>query len=404
MGLARRALTAASGVWVAGLALLLLALAPPARGAEGGLEILGVAHEREGEGLRLAFRVDGDPAFSLFTLVEPWRVVIDLPPFDWRAEARETARLPGIRALRHGLFRHDTGRIVIELDRPMAVRRAGLVPVRGGFALEIALAPTGAAAFAETAGWPEGARWSRARRIERAPEGQVVVAIDPGHGGIDPGASLGGLLEKDIVLAFGHVLAARIAAFPGLYPVMTRVDDRFLPLRERIKIAREAGAHVFVSLHTDSLASGEADGASLYTLDRRGTDSAAEAFAERENRADVLAGVDLAGEGDDVARLLVDLARRGSKAESIKLADLIVEALDGRVKLLDTRPHRRGNFFVLKAPDLPSVLVELGFLTSALDRERLQDPAWRRAMAEGIATGIARWVAVASPGFLAPRG
>lgn len=185
---------------------------------------------------------------------------------------------------------------------------------------------------------------------------------------------------------------------------MTRIDDRFLPLRERLKIAREAGAHLLVSLHTDSLASGEADGASVYTLDREGTDSAAEAFAERENRADVLAGVDLAGEGDDLARLLIDLARRGSRAESVKLADLIVEALDGRVALLDTRPHRRGNFFVLKAPDLPSVLVELGFLSSELDRARLVDPAWRRAMAEGIATGIARWVAVASPGFIAPRG
>ncbi|WP_285673490.1 N-acetylmuramoyl-L-alanine amidase [Paralimibaculum aggregatum] len=352
----------------------------------------------------LTLGLSGDAVFSLFTLTEPYRVVIDLPPFAWRAAPVAPGAMPGIVAIRHGLFRHDSGRVVIELDRPLAVRRAGLVPVRGGFALRLGLAPVSRQAFAASAGWPENARWQAGAPTPIEGSGEVLVAIDPGHGGIDPGTAHGDLVEKDLALAFGRSLAQAVARRPGLSAFLTRVDDRYIPLRQRVKLARQAGAHVFVSLHADSLAAGEADGVSIYTLSAQGTDSAAAAFAERENRSDVLAGVNLAGSEDDVTRLLIELARRGSKSEAIKLAESIVGALSGRVALLPTRPHRRGNFFVLKAPDLPSVLVELGFLSSPVDRARLVDPAWRAQLAEGIAEGIADWVDVASPGFLVPRG
>jgi N-acetylmuramoyl-L-alanine amidase len=189
----------------------------------------------------------------------------------------------------------------------------------------------------------------------------------------------------------------------GFQAALTRRDDRFVPLRGRVRMAHAAGAHLMLSLHTDTLESGEAEGASLYTLSREGTDDAADAFAERENRADILAGADLSGAEDDVTRLLIALARRGTEAESVKLAETLVDALRGTTRLLDTRPHRRGNFFVLKAPDLPSVLIELGFLSSPADRARLADPDWNARMADALAQGVADWAKLASPGFLAPR-
>jgi len=177
-----------------------------------------------------------------------------------------------------------------------------------------------------------------------------------------------------------------------------------VPLAERIRLARAAGAHLFLSLHADSLRWGEVSGMSVYTLSPTGSDAAADAFAERENRADVLAGADLAGVADDVTRLLIDLARRASGAESMRLAESMIAALGDGVDLLDTRPHRRGNFYVLKAPDMPSALIELGFLTSEADRARLRDPAWRARVVARIVAGVEAWAAGASPGFLGRGG
>ena len=158
-----------------------------------------------------------------------------------------------------------------------------------------------------------------------------------------------------------------------------------------------------ISVHADSLAAGRASGMAAYTLSERGTDQAAEALAARENRSDVLAGADLEGESDDLTRLLVELAQRGTKDESGKLARAILEASRGNLQLLRTRPLRQANFRVLKAPDIPSILLEIGFLDSAKDRKRLTDAVWRRKAVRHIVDGIADWRKVASPGFVTPR-
>jgi len=232
---------------------------------------------------------------------------------------------------------------------------------------------------------------------------EVLIAIDPGHGGIDPGAASGGLVEKTVVLDFALRLAAAISATPGLEAVLLRDDDTFMTLSQRIRQARRLGARVIVSLHADTTGEGIAEGAHLYTLSREGTDEAAVELAERENRADVIGGVDLAGESDDLAALLVDLAQRGTTAESEKLAKSVLAALSGKVALLSTRPHRRANFRILKAPEIPSILVELGYMSNAQDRERLASESWNASMAAALAEGILRWSRVASPGFLAPK-
>jgi len=228
--------------------------------------------------------------------------------------------------------------------------------------------------------------------------------IDPGHGGIDPGASSHGLIEKTLVLRFSERLRRHIEAVPGLTARVTREDDRLVPLRERLRLAREARAHVMISLHTDALAEGKADGVSFYTLSNEGVADARQAFVDRENRADVLAGADLEGEADDVTQLLIDLARRGTNDQSIRLAGHMRDMLEGEIPLLRTRPHRYGNFYVLKAPDMPSVLVELGFLDSAKDRKRLTDVVWQERVAARLATAVERWAAEAPEGFLDATG
>ncbi len=236
-----------------------------------------------------------------------------------------------------------------------------------------------------------------------APAGEVVVAIDAGHGGVDPGASATGVAEKQITLEFARRLATHIDRVPGLRAFLIRADDSFLTLSQRIRRARDGGANLIVSLHADTTREGRAEGAHVYTLSRDGTDAAAIELAARENRADIIGGVALAGEPDDLAALLIDLAQRGTGDEAEKLAAAVLEAMAGNVTLLPTEPHRRANFRVLKAPEIPSILVELGYLSNAGDRRRMASGEWRDRMAAALARGIHRWTGIASPGFLEPR-
>jgi len=383
-------------------AFLLVLLLPWAAAADPPL-VLGVDRVEETAGPRLVFDLSGPARVEPFTLTDPPRIVLDFPALAWPGGPPRTGPR-GVAAIRFGLFRPGRMRMVIELDRPMLLREAFVAPRGGHHRLEIALAPSDSESFAAATGRPAAALWTAARRPSPASPGQIVVAIDPGHGGIDPGAEIDGLREKDIVLEIGLMLAERIDATGGMVPFLTREDDRFVPLAERIRLARAAGAHLFLSLHADSLRWGEVSGMSVYTLSPTGSDAAADAFAERENRADVLAGADLAGVADDVTRLLIDLARRASGAESMRLAESLLAGLGDGVDLLDTRPHRRGNFYVLKAPDMPSALIELGFLTSEADRARLRDPAWRARVVARIVAGVEAWAAGASPGFLGRGG
>lgn len=233
--------------------------------------------------------------------------------------------------------------------------------------------------------------------------GEIVVAIDAGHGGIDPGASSGGLVEKEVALGFARRLARNLEAADGLRPLLLRDDDSFLTLSQRIARAREGGAHVLVSIHADTTERGDAEGAHVYTLSAEGSDAAAEELAERENRAEIIGGVALAGEPDDLALLLVELAQRGSGDESAKLARAALAELGGAVALLPTEPHRRANFRILKAPEIPSILVELGYMSNEADRTRLVSEAWLEQVAAALTRGIGRWAAGASPGFLAPK-
>lgn len=368
--------------------------------------VSGLGHGVHGARVRLVMDVAPVPAFAAFTLRSPDRLVIDFPALDWALPDLDPSQIPYIDGIRYGLFRADRARIVLDLSEPVALERIFTEPPRGSEPgkLVMDLSPVDRAAFDARAGLPEHARWtSTPPPVPEPDHGEIVVAIDPGHGGVDPGASWGRMTEKDVVMGFAKVLAEEIRRRPGMTPYLIRDKDEFVPLAERVARAHRAGANAFLSIHADSLLEGGASGMSLYKLSRTGSDKSATRLAERENRSDLLAGADLSGESDALARLLVELAQRGTTEETAKLAMSILDALQGQLKLLRTRPLRAGNFRVLKAPDIPSLLVELGFLDNKADRKRLNDPEWRAKAASRIAQGIDDWAQVASPGFLSPR-
>ncbi len=217
-----------------------------------------------------------------------------------------------------------------------------------------------------------------------------LVVLDPGHGGIDTGTKApSGELEKDIVLDFAQRLRQRLEKSGKVRVVMTRSDDTFVELADRVHIARNAGAALFVSIHADWLSHGEgdADGATIYTLSETATDSEAARLAEKENRADVIAGVDLKAEPDDVAGILIDLAQRETKSYSLQFAHKLVSEIRP-VARLHKNPLKSAGFRVLRAPDIPSVLIELGYVSNRQDLRSLLSDAWRNKTADAIAKAI----------------
>jgi N-acetylmuramoyl-L-alanine amidase len=324
---------------------------------------------------------DAPAEAEAFTLDDPPRVVADFPGA--RLALPPTAGAGLVTRLRHGLGAPGRARLVLDLAAPAAVSLR-----RDGAALTLRLTATDAARFRAGAGWPAGLGPAFALPPGAA---RPTVAIDPGHGGADPGAIRGGVREKDVTLAFSRDLAARLRA-EGFAVALTRDADVFVPLTERVARARDAGADLFLSIHADALPRDAASGVSIYTLSGAASDAEAEALARRENRADAAAGGAFAGEDPDVAAALIDLVRHETLAEGERMARALLAALP-RDDLLSGRPHRSAAFRVLKAPEMPSALIEIGFLSSARDRARFEDPAWRARAVSAITEAVTAWFA-----------
>jgi N-acetylmuramoyl-L-alanine amidase len=229
-----------------------------------------------------------------------------------------------------------------------------------------------------------------------------VVVIDPGHGGIDNGTQAGGESEKSLVLGFGLALRDRLDKNSKYRVVMTRTDDTFIPLADRVRIARNQSAALFVSIHADALPrrEGDAQGATIYTLSDRASDAEAERLAEAENKADAIGGVNLTEEPTDVADILIDLAQRETRTFSNRFARLLMGEMKNTVRM-HKRPLKSAGFRVLKAPDVPSVLIELGYVSNKGDREHLVSENWRSrtvgSMAQAIDIFLAKRLATAGP-------
>lgn len=226
-----------------------------------------------------------------------------------------------------------------------------------------------------------------------SPPLRPTIVIDPGHGGIDPGAiSRKGTSEKNVVLAFAKALQEELGRSGRYRVLMTRSDDTFLSLSDRVRVARSNNADLFVVIHADSLSGANARGATVYTVSEKASDVEAEALAQKENRADIIAGVDLAVENEEITGILIDLAQRETKNYSVSFAKTLVKELKP-VARLNGRPVRSAGFRVLKAPDVPSVLLELGYLSNRSDESLLLSPKWRGKVAGAVSGAIGRYFA-----------
>ncbi|MEY4983738.1 MAG: hypothetical protein RIR62_2004 [Pseudomonadota bacterium] len=325
----------------------------------------------------------------------PPRAVIDFREVDWQGIASVPRDAGAVTGLRAGTFRPGWSRLVLALSGPFTVASAAM-ETAGPVTVRLRLVPASAADFAAAAALPEPAGWTLPDPAAVPPpvrrgDGPLVVVLDPGHGGIDPGAERAGETEANLMLTFARELKEVLIRDGNFDVVMTRNEDVFVPLETRISIARAAAAHVMVSLHADALAEGEAEGATIYTLSEDATDEAARALAERHDRDDLLSGVDLSAQDDLVATVLMDMARTETQPRVDRLAVAMESAIKGAGLKMHRRPIQSGGFSVLKSPDIPSILIEAGFMSSPADLERLRDPAWRAQLAGAIRDGLKAW-------------
>lgn len=359
-----------------------------------------------------------DPVkFRIFTLASPDRLVIDMPEVLWRLKGPSAPSGTGaVRSYRYGLFRPGNSRFVIDLNRPVKTGEPMILPPQDGYGyrLVLDLFPATQAAFEQTAGWPADLRAREQAAAELAslppemapappstapvsgPEpSRKVVVIDPGHGGIDSGTiGVTGLQEKDVVLDQGMRLAKVLRA-RGYTVYLTRTTDVFIPLYSRAPFARRHHADLFVSLHADSNPNPSVQGASIYTLSERGSDKEAAALAQKENQSDIIAGIDLSGDNSSVASILIDMTQRDTMNRSSRFAQTLVHQLSGVTDVLAREPHRSANFVVLRAPDVPAVLIELGYLSNDADCRQMATSVWRNRVAGALADAVERQLAPA---------
>ncbi len=374
-------------------------IAPPA----GPAKATGIAIATQGASTRVTLSLTAAADLQVFTLADPYRLIIDAADVDFELPASLARQSGGlVQSLRFGLIAPGRSRIVIDLSGPAAVtdNRDSVAKARGPAQLQISLTPS----------TPEGFATALARQPPPAPPPQPsvpwqpsvkrdenakpVIVIDPGHGGIDGGAvGAANVVEKDLVLAVSRQLRQLLAA-TGRYDVrMTRATDTFVSLDARVAFSRAAEASLFVSLHADSVADAalaqKAHGATIYTLSETATNSAAQRLADKENAADARVGLSASSlsESEQIKSILSDLVHRETQNFSMKFKKLVVDRM-GRDRLLARDPARAAAFRVLRQENTPSVLIELGFLTNAEEVQEMQTPAWQQKVARAITTAV----------------
>jgi N-acetylmuramoyl-L-alanine amidase len=367
------------------------------------------------EKTRLVLDMSAMSDFRVFVLQEPYRMVIDLPEFEWHAPPVGSVSQAGVRAVRYGRLKPGVSRIVFDLDRPVAVRTAFALPGQTGKPDRLVIdfnsvsqsvfnsektrvfgtLPVESAATA-----PSDQSYRTASLAQVAPPiptpplppskgRKPLIVIDPGHGGVDPGATgANRTFEKNVVLNLARELKKQLEDSGQYRVLMTRDSDVFIKLSDRVNFARTHEADLFVSIHADSIDKPGVRGSSVYTLSDKASDAQTEKLAARENRADLIAGVDLSTEDQDVANILVDLTMRDTMNQSRFFANKLVDTMRAQgINTLDT-PHRYAGFAVLKAPDIPSILIEAGFMSNRQEAEMLNAPTHRRSLAGAIRRGI----------------
>ncbi len=404
---------------------------------------------KQANGIRVVLETSGQVDLSIFTLADPYRVVVDLPQVGWRLPTRPLPRDVGqLQKLRYGLFKPGQSRLVLDLRSPAVVVNAFLLrPGEGqGFRavidlegvthqafvrsvrtprIQVAKAtppppvpvaavpklrprPVTTLRFPAVPAPPPQAATPPSRLVATPPSplaaipptpkplpakrrGRRTIVIDPGHGGADPGTTgVGGSYEKHITLAVAREIKRDLEATGRYRVVLTRSRDVFVRLRDRTATAREADADLFISIHANAIENSKIRGLSIYTLSEKASDAEAAALAEKENKSDLIAGIDLSGETAEVTNILIDLAQRETMNQSARLAAMMVREFKRDIRLL-RNTHRFAGFAVLKAPDVPAVLLELGFLSNRRDERALQRKGHRAKLAAAIRRSADRY-------------
>lgn len=414
VAVARHAFSRVISIFAAALLALFLAISgtlPHATAQEVRRTATSATFSGNARATDIAFTFTSPVSYSVYVLPDPWRLVIDMPEVDFALP--EHVPLPEgglITGYRHGALDKGRSRIVIDMAVPALIRTANVEKFPDGTArIRVSIMASSEKQFRltyrpggrETAGdlpplpAPEHTTGETVATQDPASarSGKPRIVIDPGHGGMDPGAvGVGKVLEKDIVLAFSQALRTALEQ-SGRYEVsLTREDDRFLSLRTRRDLARERKGDLFIAIHADILRGPSVRGATLYTVSDKASDAEADALAKKENNSDVIAGVSLGAENADVSDILIDLTLRETKGRSLNFAHAAVKHLRTST-LLTSHPLRSAGFAVLKAPDVPSVLLELGYLSNPDDVALLQSPDWQKATAASLAGAVDEYFA-----------
>ncbi len=350
---------------------------------------------------RIVIDFDREPRFSVHYIANPERIVVDLPATAFGFPAKDLEARGLFKDIRYGTMDEGSARIVLTAARPVQLALAKVQSDENGNGHRLVLDAEmiDKQKFAElvkTQSWNDQAdaaeTTSAIPQPEKAAPGDFVIAVDAGHGGIDTGA-IGvdtKTEEKQVTLSFARALADRLNKEPGIKAFLTRDDDEFLSLSQRVLIARQNHAGLFISLHADTLKQKDIRGATVYTISDRASDKLAADLAERENLSDQIAGKETVAEPPEVADILLDLTRRETQAFSISLAESVLASFKDQVGTINN-PHRHAGFRVLQAPDVPSILLELGFLSNVEDEKLLLDDAWRLKMADLLTDAVKRY-------------
>ncbi|CAN7445798.1 N-acetylmuramoyl-L-alanine amidase [Phyllobacterium sp. LjRoot231] len=379
-------------------------------------ELAALTYQAAGDELRtrVVINFDREPDISTMLLDQPHRLAIDLPKAVFAFDKKSVEPRGLITDVRYGLIDASRSRIIFTLKGPFVVEKLNVIKNDNspGYRLVADFVASSDRTFAEalktqnattasTDTAPKGDRLASAapNEVSNAPKPFTIV-IDPGHGGIDSGAeSASGIMEKNVTLMFAQQLRDELAKLPGLRVEMTRSDDTFLRLTERVRIARQYEANLFISIHADTINRGNIRGATVYTVSDKASDAESRAMADRENRSDAVAGVAFDNEAPEIADILMDLTRRETHTFSLSFAKTVVKSLKKDVNMINN-PHRFAGFQVLRAPDVPSVLVEIGYLSNAEDEKLMLDPAWRSHVAERLALAVGEFANMKMAGAL----
>ena len=396
--------------------LCVLVFAQAGMHAQAANDLVALTYQAAGDELRtrVVINFDREPDISTMLLEHPHRLVVDMPKTVFAFDKKSVEPRGLVEDVRYGMLDAARSRLIFSLRGPFAVERIDVIKNDNspGYRLVADLVASSDRKFAEdlktqnattasTETTPKGDRLAAATpdQVNKAPKPFTVV-IDPGHGGIDSGAeSASGIMEKNVTLMFAQQLRDELAKIPGLRIELTRSDDTFLRLTERVRVARQYEADLFISLHADRINRRSIRGATVYTVSDKASDAESRAMADRENRADAVAGITFDNETPEIADILMDLTRRETHTFSLSFAKTVVKSLKKDVNMINN-PHRFAGFQVLRAPDVPSVLVEIGYLSNAEDEKLMLDPAWRTHVATRLATAVGEFAGLKTAGAL----